>query len=75
MYNVFESVPDRRMNTVAEIKSRMLDHGALGSIMTGTGSAVFGVFISRENAENARRKLLHDYRFSFIAEPVKRLDV
>ena len=44
MYNVFEDVDDRRMRTVGEIKGRLLDHGALGAIMTGTGSAVFGVF-------------------------------
>ncbi len=44
MYNVFEDVDDRRMRTVKEIKSRLLDHGALGAVMTGTGSAVFGVF-------------------------------
>ena len=44
MYNVFEDVDDRRMRTVADIKSRLLDAGALGAVMTGTGSAVFGVF-------------------------------
>jgi 4-diphosphocytidyl-2-C-methyl-D-erythritol kinase len=44
MYNVFEDIDDRRMRTVKEIKSSPLDYGALGAVMTGTGSAVFGVF-------------------------------
>ncbi len=44
MYNVFEDIDDRRLRTVKEIKGRLLDFGALGSVMTGTGSAVFGVF-------------------------------
>ena len=44
MYNVFEDVGDRRMRTVSQIKGQLLDHGALGAVMTGTGSAVFGVF-------------------------------
>ena len=44
MYNVFEEVDDRRLRTVKEIKGTLLDCGALGAIMTGTGSAVFGVF-------------------------------
>ena len=44
LYNVFEEIPDRRMRQIAEIKSRLLDHGALGAVMTGTGSAVFALF-------------------------------
>lgn len=75
MYNVFESVPDRRMNTVAEIKSRMLDCKALGSVMTGTGSSVFGVFRSAADAEKACRELSKDHRFCCIAEPQKRIEV
>ena len=34
MYNVFEEIDDRRMRSEAEIKSVMLDYGALGAIMT-----------------------------------------
>ena len=48
MYNVFEELDDRRLRTVKEIKSSMLDFGALGAVMTGTGSAVFGVFSEKE---------------------------
>ena len=72
MYNVFEDVDDRRMRTVAEIKSRMLDHGALGAIMTGTGSAVFGVFALERTAEAVCRSLGRDFRFCRTARPVKR---
>ena len=73
MYNVFEDVGDRRMRTVCQIKSRMLDFGALGSIMTGTGSAVFGIFSDRGAAQAAARSLEKDYKFACVAEPVGRL--
>ena len=73
MYNVFEDVPDRRMRTVAEIKSRLLDHGALGAIMTGTGSAVFGVFRRPEEAEAACAALRSTVPFCCTARPVGRL--
>lgn len=73
MYNVFEDVGDRRMRTVGQIKSRMLDHGALGAIMTGTGSAVFGVFTAEQVAEAAARELKAEYRFACVARPVGRL--
>lgn len=62
MYNVFEDVPDRRMAQIAEIKGRMLDFGALGAVMTGTGSAVFGLFDDDAAADNALRGLRKTYR-------------
>lgn len=73
MYNVFEDVPDRRMRTVAEIKGRLLDHGALGAMMTGTGSAVFGVFEKEETARDAAAALRGEYKFCCAAKPVARL--
>ena len=75
MYNVFEDVPDRRMRTVGEIKGVLLDHGALSAMMTGTGSAVFGVFEDEAAAERARERLGKDYRFAALARPVKRYEI
>ena len=75
MYNVFEDVPDRRMRTVREIKGVLLDHGALSAMMTGTGSAVFGVFEDEAAAERARERLGKDYRFAALARPVKRYEI
>ena len=72
MYNVFEDVPDRRMRTVGEIRGRLLDHGALGAMMTGTGSAVFGVFETEQAAQNACEALRKDYRGCSVASPVAR---
>ena len=63
MYNVFEDVDDRRMHTVADIKSTLLDHGALGAVMTGTGSAVFGVFEPDRDVSAVRDKLRAEYGF------------
>lgn len=70
MYNVFEEVDDRRLRCVKEIKSVMLDHGALGAVMTGTGSAVFGVFDSDSKAEKACSVLKKEHGFCCIADCV-----
>ena len=70
MYNVFEDVPDRRMRTIRAAKGALLDCGALGAVMTGTGSAVFGVFRDREKAESACAELKKEYRFCCTAEAV-----
>ena len=73
MYNVFEDVDDRRMRTVADIKSRLLDAGALGAVMTGTGSAVFGVFSPGQALEGVCALLRKEYGFCESAVCVGRL--
>lgn len=70
MYNVFEDVPDRRMRTIRAAKGALLDQGALGAVMTGTGSAVFGVFREREAAKRACEAMEGEYRFCCTAEAV-----
>ena len=74
MYNVFEDVDDRRLRTVKDIKSMMLDYGALGAMMTGTGSAVFGIFRRGAAVEELLRKLRAAYGFCEMAENVSRLN-
>lgn len=74
MYNVFEDVDDRRMRTVADIKSRLLDAGALGAVMTGTGSAVFGVFSPGQALEGVCAPLRREYGFCESAVCVGRLE-
>ena len=69
MYNVFEDVPDRRMKTIAEIKRKLMNTGAQGAIMTGTGSAVFGVFPDENKAVKAAEELGKEYPFSVTAAP------
>lgn len=58
MYNVFEDVLDRRAaGTVSEIKNALLDAGAMGAAMSGSGSAVYGLFATNEKAECAAETL------------------
>lgn len=55
LYNVFEELyGDPR---IAEIKRELLGAGALGASMTGSGSAVFGIFATLSDAENALQKI------------------
>jgi len=51
--NDLESVTIERFPVIAEIKNSLLDHGALFSLMSGSGSTVFGVFDSGEKADKA----------------------
>ncbi len=54
MFNVFEQVlPASRKLEIEEIKGFMLECGALGACMTGTGPTVFGVFTNEADAQRA----------------------
>ena len=72
MYNVFEDVDDRRLRTVTDIKGLLLDHGALGAMMTGTGSAVFGVFKKDADTAAVEKQLAQAYGFCRRCECVGR---
>lgn len=51
--NDLESVTTNRYPVIAEIKERLLKHGAKFSLMSGSGPTVFGVFDSLKKAEDA----------------------
>ena len=58
MFNVFEAaLPPRQAAMVAETRGALLDQGALGSCMSGTGSAVFGLFADRAASKKAHAAL------------------
>lgn len=73
LYNVFEDVDDRRMRTIRQIKGGLLDGGALGAVMTGTGSAVFGLFADDAAAESCCGRMKKEYGFACTAEAVGEL--
>lgn len=73
LYNVFEDVADRRMRSIRQIKGELLDGGALGAVMTGTGSAVFGLFEDGEASVRCCEKMKKEYGFAFVAETVGEL--
>ncbi len=55
--NDFEAVIFHRFPYLGILKSNLEELDACGSALSGSGSALFGLFASREVAENARRRL------------------
>ena len=53
MANVLESVTIPTYGMVQAAKDRLIKYGAAGSMMSGSGPAVFGIFSNREQAERA----------------------
>lgn len=62
--NTFElvSVPE----DIEKIKHIMKKHNTIGTMMTGSGSAVFGIFTDKNDAENAYAELSRSFAFSGI---------
>ena len=58
MYNVFEdALPDRQRARVNDIKNVLIQSGALGASMSGTGPTAFGLFDDEERAREAQVRL------------------
>ena len=71
VYNVFESaLSPHQHREIDRIKNAMIQAGALGSAMTGSGPTVFGIFDSPEAAKAASELLEQQYEEVFLTEPV-----
>lgn len=57
MSNDLETVTIRAFPVIEAIKRQMTELGALGSMMSGSGPTVFGVFNDFDTAERARQKI------------------
>lgn len=53
MGNILEDVAVREYPKIREIKEAFLNHGAMGAMMSGSGSAVFGIFDDPIKAEQS----------------------
>lgn len=69
LFNVFEPLAQEQHPEIAEIL-HILRSYALGAIMTGTGSACFGLFAERERAEAALLALQQLNVAVFLEKPV-----
>ena len=67
--NDLESVTMPAFPVIAEIKSAMLEQGAVGTMMSGSGPTVFGLFRDRGSAERAKLVLTSESNwFGAVAE-------
>lgn len=51
--NILEDVTIKEHNVIREIKEKMLETGALNTLMSGSGPTVFGIFTSTAKAQKA----------------------
>ena len=66
MVNVLESVTSKMHEEIKDIEKIMLEHNALGSMMSGSGPTVFGLFDKEEDALNGKGELLKKYNQVYV---------
>ena len=67
LINVFEQ--STRVKEVSQIVNALRENGAIEAAMTGSGSAVFGIFTDRKLAKKCARKMGEIYPFSCVTRP------
>ena len=68
MSNVLEEVTIGMHSEIEDIKKDFMKHGAMGAMMSGSGSTVFGLFQTREAAIRAAKffKIHHNIREVYV---------
>ena len=72
LFNRFEDSVCIDLPEIVDLKNTMLSSGALGALMSGSGSSVFGIFQDDEKASAACKKIRDKGIFSCVAEPIGR---
>ncbi len=67
LYNALEQVCP--LGEVRMIRDSMMGCGAKGAMMTGSGSAVFGLFLDRKKAYECEQRLKQKYTDCFLCSP------
>lgn len=69
LFNRFESVVN--IKEIDFLKNKLIALGANGALMTGSGSAVFGIFEDYVNAKKCHEIMVKNYKQSFLCEPIE----
>ncbi len=69
MYNAFESIILPKNPNAAKIKGIMDENGALGTLMSGSGPSIFGVYPDRPSAKKVADLLVSEGYRAFVCLP------
>lgn len=72
--NILESVSLKKIPLIGMIKKEMLDLGALGTVMSGSGPTVVGVFADRRQAQKASEFFKTRYQEVYLVSSYDRGD-
>lgn len=68
LFNALEKVTAKENQVIKDIKDSLRQHGAVGSLMSGSGPSVFGLFDDYNKAKHAFCVLQKNFKDTFILE-------
>lgn len=70
MYNALESVACNEYPEIEHIKKRLIEAGAKGALMSGSGSSVFGLFEDKESAKDSYGRFRKKYQQVYLVKMI-----
>jgi len=70
MYNVLEEVTSKKHKEINILERKMKEYGAMGTMMSGSGPTVFGIFKTYKKAEAAFKNLNRKHKEVFLVTTV-----
>ena len=64
--NILEVPSIRLLPLIEDIKQKMLDNNCLGALMSGSGTAIFGIYENDEDMQKTKEILERDDRINYI---------
>lgn len=70
LFNSFEELIIEKYPEIGKIKDRLIEEGALGALMSGSGSTVFGIAQNEEQALKIYKNLKSEYKSIWIVHTI-----
>ena len=71
--NVLETVTIPEYPIIQKVKEHLMDHDAMGALMSGSGPTIFGIFSEKKAANRALESLrsIKDVKQAYVVEPIQ----
>ena len=70
LFNSFEELIIKRYPEIGKIKDRLIEEGAMGALMSGSGPTVFGIAQNKEQALKIYEKLKSEYKSIWAVQTI-----
>ena len=70
LFNSFEGLIIKKYPEIGKIKDKLIQEGALGALMSGSGPTVFGIAKNKEQALKVYEKLKSEYKSIWVVHTV-----
>ena len=70
LFNSFEELAIKKYPEIGKIKDRLIEEGAMGALMSGSGPTVFGIAQNKEQALRIYEKLKSEYKLIWAVQTI-----